>query len=72
MGEEDRDDGEEGAGEDLSEPGEAEPSLTGASNISLFVSEAEHFSERMKSMPNDILFLFSMLLSDDNSTRAAC
>ena len=54
---------EDGAGEDLPEPGEVEPSLTGASdNNSLsLVSPVLHFSDNMKSMPNDKPLLGSIM-----------
>lgn len=54
---------EDGAGEDLLEPGEVEPSLTGAwANKSLsLVSPVVHFSDNMKSMPNDKPLLGSMI-----------
>ena len=67
---------EEGAGEDLLEPGEVEPSLTGAwdNNSLSLVSPVLHFSDNMKSMPNDkpllgsimdcLMLTFLWLLSD--------
>ena len=52
---------DEGEGDDLLEPGEADPSLTDGINTSLLVSPAVHCLERMKSIPNDILVLLSMI-----------
>ena len=54
---------EDGAGEDLLEPGEVEPSLTGgwANNSLSLVSPVVHFSDNIKSMPNDKPLLGSMI-----------
>ena len=50
---------EEGAGEDLLEPGEVDPSLIGNS-LSL-LSPVLHFSDNIKSMPNDKPLLCSIM-----------